>query len=89
MALGADTGSVVWMVMREVLLLAAFGVAAGASAAWAATRFIQAQLFGIQATDPATMMSAAVGIVAVAALSGYLPARRATAIDPMRALRWE
>jgi ABC-type antimicrobial peptide transport system permease subunit len=89
MALGADTGSVVWMVMREVLLLAAIGVAVGMSAAWAATRLIQAQLFGIQATDLATMAAAALGIVAVAALAGYFPARRATTIDPVRALRWE
>jgi predicted permease len=89
MALGADTGSVVWMVMREVLLLAAIGVAIGLGAAWAATRLIQAQLFGIQATDLATMAAAALGIAAVAALAGYLPARRATAIDPVRALRWE
>ena len=89
MALGADTGSVVWMVMREVLLLAAIGVAVGAGAALAATRFIQAQLFGIQATDLATMAAAALGIVTVAGLSGYFPARRATTIDPVRALRWE
>jgi predicted permease len=89
MALGADTGSVVWMVMREVLVLAAAGVAIGVGAAWAATRLIQAQLFGIQATDLSTMAAAALGIVAVAVLSGYLPARRATTIDPVRALRWE
>jgi ABC-type antimicrobial peptide transport system permease subunit len=89
MALGADTGSVVWMVMREVLVLAALGVAIGVGAAWAATRLIQAQLFGIQATDLATMAAAALGIGAVSALSGYFPARRATTIDPVRALRWE
>jgi predicted permease len=89
MALGADTNAVIWMVMREVLLLAAVGVVAGVASAWAATRFIQAQLFGIQATDLATMAAAVVGIAAVAAVSGYLPARRATTIDPIRALRWE
>jgi predicted permease len=89
MALGADTGSVVRMVMREVLMLAAIGIAIGVGAAWAATRLIQAQLFGIQATDLSTMAAAALGIAAVAALSGYLPARRATRIDPVRALRWE
>lgn len=89
MALGADTGSVVWMVMREVLLLAAIGVAIGVGVAWAATRLIQAQLFGIQATDRFTIAAAALGIVAVAALAGYFPARRATSIDPVRALRWE
>ena len=89
MALGADSSLVVWMVMREVLTLALIGVAIGLSAAWAATRLIQAQLFGIQPTDLLTMAVAALGIVAVAVLSGYLPARRATTIDPVRALRWE
>jgi predicted permease len=89
MALGADSGSVIWMVMREVLVLAGAGVCIGLIAAWAATRLIQAQLFGIAPTDLLTMTGAALGIVAVAALSGYLPARRATGIDPVRALRWE
>jgi predicted permease len=89
MALGADSGSVVWMVMREVLALAAIGVAIGLGAAWAATRLIQTQLFGIQPTDLLTMALAALGIGAVAGLAGYFPARRATGIDPMRALRWE
>jgi len=89
MALGADMGSVVWMVMREVLRLAAMGVAIGLGGAWAATRLVQAQLFGIQATDAATMTAAALGIAGVAALAGYFPARRATRIDPVRALHWE
>jgi ABC-type antimicrobial peptide transport system permease subunit len=89
MAQGSETCSEVWRVVREVLLLAAIGVAIGVGAAWAATRLIQAQLFGIQATDMTTMAAAAVGIAAVAALSGYFPARRATTIDPVRALRWE
>jgi predicted permease len=89
MALGADSGSVVWMVMREVLALAAIGVAIGLGAAWAATRLVETQLFGIQPTDLLTMALAALGIGAVAGLAGYFPARRATGIDPMRALRWE
>jgi ABC-type antimicrobial peptide transport system permease subunit len=77
------------MVMREVLILAALGVAVGLGAAWAATRFIQAQLFGVAPTDLLTMAAATLGIVAVASLSGYFPARRATTIDPVRALHWE
>jgi len=77
------------MVMREVLLLAGAGVVIGMGAAWAATRYVQTHLFGIQATDGITMAAAALGIVMVAALSGYFPARRATRIDPVRALRWE
>jgi predicted permease len=89
MALGATGGSVVWLVMREVLLLAAFGLTIGLAAAWGLTRLVQTQLFGIQPNDLLTMMLAALGIASVAVLSGYLPARRATAIDPMRALRFE
>jgi predicted permease len=89
MALGASRGSVVWLVLREVLLLAGIGVAAGAPAAWASTRLVETQLFGIKPADPMTTVLAAIGIAAVALFSGYLPARRATAIDPMRALRWE
>ncbi len=62
MALGADSGSVVWMVMSEVLALAAIGVAIGFGAAWAATRLIETQLFGVQPTDLLTMALAALGI---------------------------
>jgi predicted permease len=89
MALGASGGSVVWLVMREVMLLASAGVAIGVPAAWGVTRLVEKQLFGIQPADPLTIAVAAVGIGTVAAVSGYLPARRATGIDPMRALRWE
>jgi predicted permease len=89
MALGASGGSVVWLVMREVLLLAVVGLAIGLPSAWALTRLVETQLFGIQPADPLTMTMAAIGIAFVATLAGYLPARRATGIDPMRALRWE
>lgn len=89
MALGAGQNSVVWMVLRETLILAGIGVAIGLSAAYGLTRYIQAQLFGVQATDLLTMAAAALGIAAVAAIAGYLPARRATGIDPMTALRFE
>src|ERR1019366_1675426 len=89
MALGANRGSVVWLVMREVLVLSVGGVALGSAPAYAATRLVQTQLFGILPTDAPTMALSAFGIAAVAILSGYLPARRATAIDPMRALHWE
>jgi predicted permease len=89
MALGANRGSVVWLVMREVLMLSAIGVAIGGIGAYAATRFVETQLFGILPTDALTMALSALGIATVAILSGYFPARRATAIDPMHALRWE
>jgi ABC-type antimicrobial peptide transport system permease subunit len=88
-ALGASGGSVVWLVMREVLLLALVGLAIGLPAAWALTRLVETQLFGVQPADPLTMAVAAIGIASVAALAGYFPARRATAIHPMQALRWE
>ncbi len=89
MALGAGQGSVLWMVLRETLTLAGLGVAIGLTGAYAATRLIQAQLFGVAATDLLTVAAASLGIAAVTALAGYIPARRATGIDPMSALRWE
>ena len=89
MALGAGQGSVVWMVLRETLTLAGIGVALGLVGAYAVTRLIQTQLFGVQPTDLLTMAAASLGIAAVTALAGYIPARRATGIDPMNALRWE
>jgi predicted permease len=89
MALGARQGTVVWTILRESLMLAALGMAIGVAAAYALTRLIQAQLFGVYPTDLLTMCAASLGIAAVTALAGYLPARRATTIDPMIALRWE
>ena len=89
MALGASRGSVVWMVMREVLVLCGIGIVIGGAGAYAATRLVETQLFGILPTDALTMALSALGIATVAIVSGYLPARRATAIDPMHALRWE
>ncbi len=89
MALGADPVSVVWMVVSEVLLLAGTGAAIGLFLAWMATRLIASQLFGVEADDMLTMIFATMGIAVIAITAGYLPARRATAIDPMTALRWE
>jgi predicted permease len=89
MALGADGGSVIRMVMQEVLMLAAPGVIFGLAAGWGSTRLVASQLFGVKPTDLPTMVSAALGITVIAALSGYFPARRATRIDPVRALHWE
>jgi predicted permease len=89
MALGADRGSVVGMVLRESMTLAGIGMFIGIVGVYLVTRLIQAQLFGVHATDLVTMAEALLGIAAVTAIAGYVPARRATAIDPMRALRWE
>ena len=93
MALGASRGDVVWMVMREALALAVIGVAIGVPSALAAARLASSQiaglLFGLKASDPLTMAAAAVLLALVAAVAGYLPARRASRVDPMVALRNE
>jgi len=89
MALGANRGSVVWLVMREVLVLATVGVTIGLTSAWALTRLVESQLFEVKPSDPVTLAVATLGIAAVAMLAGYVPARRATGIDPTTALRFE
>ncbi len=89
MALGAFSGSVVWLVMREVFLLLAIGMLIGLPTAWGLSRFVQTQLYGMTPNDPMTVALAVFGIASVAAMAGFVPARKATRIDPMRALRWE
>ncbi len=89
MALGAATGNVVWLVMKEVLILVGIGVVLGLGASWGLTRYVQQQLFGIQANDVTTIVLATAGIASIALAAGYVPARRATRVDPIRALRWE
>jgi predicted permease len=89
MALGAERSGVLWMVMRESLMLVAVGVVIGIPAALAAARLISSVLYGLKATDPITITAAALAMIAVAALAGYLPARRAAKVDPMVALRYE
>jgi ABC-type antimicrobial peptide transport system permease subunit len=87
MALGAVRANVIWLVMREVLLLAGAGVLIGLPAALAVTRLVTSQLYGITPTDPSTLVWATVGVGVIAALSGYVPARRATEVDPVAAIR--
>ncbi len=89
MALGAERGTVVRMVLRETAALIVIGLAAGVPASLACARLIQSKLFGLKPADPVTL-AAAVGImIAVAIVSGYLPARRASKVDPLIALRYE
>jgi predicted permease len=89
MALGAFQGDVIWMVMREVLVLVCVGVAAGLVGAFVLAKFIASQLYGVTTHDPGTVALAAFGLAAVACLAGYIPALRASRIDAMRALRYE
>ena len=93
MALGATRVDVIWSVMREGLVLVAAGVAVGVPAAFAAGRIASSQiaglLFGVRATDPATIALAAVLLAAVAAAAAFIPARRASRVDPLVALRNE
>jgi predicted permease len=90
-ALGAGRRQVLWMVLRESLALVVVGVGIGLATAFAANRFIssQLQLYAVKPVDPATIAAATMVLAAVAVLAGYLPARRATKIDPMEALRYE
>jgi predicted permease len=87
LALGATPGAVLAMVLREGLMRVAAGIAIGVPATLAATRLITSSLFGVGAADPPTLIAAAFLMVAVAAFAGFLPARRASRVDPMVALR--
>jgi predicted permease len=89
MALGAERRSVVGMFVRHGLGLAAIGAACGLLAAAVMTRWMQSLLFGVSASDPATYAAVAAGLVAAAVVASYVPARRATAVDPVEALRAE
>ena len=88
-ALGAARRSVVWLVLQETMLLAAIGVGIGLPAALASTRLIRNLLFGLEPTDPWTLLVSTLVLALVAAAAGYLPARRASRVDPMVALRSE
>ncbi|MDQ1423965.1 MAG: hypothetical protein QOD72_1463, partial [Acidimicrobiaceae bacterium] len=87
MALGAQRTRVLWMVLREVILLTAAGVVISVPAALAASKLVESFLFGIRPTDPRALIGAAATLVSAAMLAGYLPARHASRIDPMVALR--
>lgn len=89
MALGARRGEVVWMILRESLVVAGFGLAAGLPAALALARLAANNLFGIQTYDGATIAVTVLILSAIAAVAGFLPANRASRSDPIRALRHE
>ena len=89
MALGAQASNVLWLVLRDTLLLVSVGVAIGLPVALAAVRLTRGWLFGLTANDPLTIALAVLALLAIAALAGYLPARRAASVDPMMALRHE
>jgi predicted permease len=89
LALGAEPGGVIWLVMQEVLLLLAIGLTIGIPAAMALGRFVASQLYGIEARDPWTAMATLVLLTLVSAAAGLIPAHRASRIDPMLALRYE
>jgi predicted permease len=89
MALGAQKGQVLRMVMREIFVLTAIGLMIGIPAALACGRLVASMLFGLKPTDPVATLAAIFILSAVATFAGYIPARRATKVDPMVALRYE
>ncbi len=89
MALGAGRPQVVWMVLRQGILLVSVGIVAGLASAFAATRVLSALLFGVKAADPATFAGVAIVLATVATLAILVPSYRATRVDPVEALRWQ
>jgi predicted permease len=89
LALGARRATVQWMVLRQSLWMVVLGLAIGIPAALVLTRFIQNKLYGIRPTDPASFVVAAILITAVGAAAAWIPARRASRVDPIQALRNE
>jgi putative ABC transport system permease protein len=89
MALGASASSVLRLVLRQGLTLVFVGLALGVAGAFALTRMMSTLLFAVEPTDPLTWLAVALALAAVAALACFAPARRATSIDPLTALRSE
>jgi ABC-type antimicrobial peptide transport system permease subunit len=89
LALGARGGNVLGMVLRQGLVLAFIGMVIGILAALAVTRLMESVLYGVSSTDALTYVSVAIALIVVAAASCYFPARRASKVDPMTALRYE
>jgi predicted permease len=89
MALGARGRQIIWLILRETLWLVLAGIASGVPLAVALSRYTRSLLFGVSPADPAILAGSIAAMIAVAALAGYLPARRASRVDPMVALRYE
>jgi ABC-type antimicrobial peptide transport system permease subunit len=89
MALGASPSEVLRLVLRETLLLITIGIAIGVPAALAGKRLIESQLYGVDPADPLAFTGAAVVLLVVALAAAYIPARRASRVDPMVALHYE
>ena len=89
LAVGAGRGDVIWLVLRQVLILAALGLAIGLLGVVATSGAIRRSLFEVQPLDPITMIAAAVVLGGVALVAGWLPAWRASRVDPVNALRYE
>ena len=89
MALGAARGDVLWLVLGEALLLVGTGIVVGIPAALACSRLLSSMLFGLSASDPVALAIVVAALGAVAVFASYIPARRATKVDPIVALRYE
>jgi putative ABC transport system permease protein len=89
MALGAQPGNVLRLVIGQGLKLVVLGVIVGLIGAWGLTRFMQSLLFGVTPTDPGTFAAIALLLLLVALMACWIPARRATKVDPLVALRYE
>jgi ABC-type antimicrobial peptide transport system permease subunit len=89
MALGAQRAAVLWMVLREALTLAAIGLAISVAAALATSKLVESFLYGMKRNDPLALATAVLTMAGATLLAGYVPARSASRIDPMAALRHE
>jgi ABC-type antimicrobial peptide transport system permease subunit len=89
MALGAQRGDVVWMVLRQAFVLAVMGLAIGVSSALGLARFVKSFLFGVQPNSPVALVLAVAILLSAVLVAGYVPARKASRIDPMTAVRHE